>query len=186
MLLWQGNSAFKRRQWSKAIEFYSEAISLCDTNATYYCNRAAAYLELGRYTLCQSYFSAQSISEVSTLNLAYFILCSLKQAEADCDRALLLDRKVRYLQCSHNPMVLWWVTSVALSTLREEFYWIVLDDSDVVTILCCYGNQILTVNFICCFRMLKHIYGVVLQGKQLWITKKHFKVRQFFCHCMNL
>ncbi|XP_066320707.1 outer envelope protein 64, mitochondrial-like [Miscanthus floridulus] len=60
-----GNSAFKRRQWSKAIEFYSEAISLSDTNATYYCNRAAAYLELGR----------------------------LKQAEADCDRALLLDRK---------------------------------------------------------------------------------------------
>nr|ACG26749.1 amidase [Zea mays]ACG29300.1 amidase [Zea mays]ACG30101.1 amidase [Zea mays] len=62
----KGNSAFKRRQWIKAIEFYSEAISLSDTNATYYCNRAAAYLELGRF----------------------------KQAEADCDRALLLDRKV--------------------------------------------------------------------------------------------
>ncbi|KAL6911513.1 hypothetical protein ACP4OV_000318 [Aristida adscensionis] len=61
----KGNSAFKRRQWSKAIEFYSEAIGLNDTNATYYCNRAAAYLELGRF----------------------------KQAEADCDRALLLDRK---------------------------------------------------------------------------------------------
>ncbi|TVU28575.1 hypothetical protein EJB05_20097, partial [Eragrostis curvula] len=61
----KGNSAFKRKEWSKAIEFYSQAISLCDTNATYYCNRAAAYLELGRF----------------------------KQAEADCDRALLLDRK---------------------------------------------------------------------------------------------
>ncbi|XP_062220342.1 outer envelope protein 64, mitochondrial-like [Phragmites australis] len=61
----KGNSAFKRRQWSKAIEFYSEAISLSDTNATYYCNRAAAYLELGHF----------------------------KQAEADCGRALLLDRK---------------------------------------------------------------------------------------------
>uniref|UniRef100_A0A0A9D4E8 Amidase domain-containing protein n=1 Tax=Arundo donax TaxID=35708 RepID=A0A0A9D4E8_ARUDO len=61
----KGNSAFKRKQWSKAIEFYSEAISLSDTNATYYCNRAAAFLELGRF----------------------------KQAEADCDRALLLDRK---------------------------------------------------------------------------------------------
>jgi len=61
----KGNSAFKRRQWSKAVEFYSEAISLSDTNATYYCNRAAAYLELG----------------------------SFKQAEADCDRALLLDKK---------------------------------------------------------------------------------------------
>jgi len=61
----KGNSAFKRRLWSKAVEFYSEAISLSDTNATYYCNRAAAYLELG----------------------------SFKQAEADCDQALLLDKK---------------------------------------------------------------------------------------------
>ncbi|XP_062221969.1 outer envelope protein 64, mitochondrial-like [Phragmites australis] len=61
----KGNSAFKRRQWSKAVEFYSQAISLSDSNATYYCNRAAAYLELGRF----------------------------KQAEADCDRALLLDTK---------------------------------------------------------------------------------------------
>ncbi|KAF8729884.1 hypothetical protein HU200_017345 [Digitaria exilis] len=61
----KGNSAFKGKQWSKAVEFYSEAISLSDANATYYCNRAAAYLELGRF----------------------------KQAEADCDRALLLDRK---------------------------------------------------------------------------------------------
>ncbi|KAJ1281111.1 hypothetical protein BS78_04G283200 [Paspalum vaginatum] len=61
----KGNSAFKRKQWSKAIEYYSEAISLSNTNATYYCNRAAAYLELSRF----------------------------KQAEADCDSALLLDRK---------------------------------------------------------------------------------------------
>ncbi|KAK3155321.1 hypothetical protein QOZ80_2BG0201730 [Eleusine coracana subsp. coracana] len=61
----KGNSAFKGKEWSKAIELYSQAISLNDTNATYYCNRAAAYLELGRF----------------------------KQAEADCDRALLLDRK---------------------------------------------------------------------------------------------
>jgi len=55
--------------------------------------------------------------------------------------------------------------SVALSTLREEFlkvYWIVLDDSDTVLL---WQHQILTVNFICCFRMLKHIYGVVVQGK---------------------
>jgi len=80
---------------------------LSDTNATYYCNRAAAYLELGRYTLYQPYFSAQSFSEVSTLNLAYFILCSFKQAEADCDRALLLDRKVRDFCRCNIPMLLW-------------------------------------------------------------------------------
>uniref|UniRef100_A0A0D3FAM0 Amidase domain-containing protein n=1 Tax=Oryza barthii TaxID=65489 RepID=A0A0D3FAM0_9ORYZ len=61
----KGNSAFKGRKWSKAVEFYSDAIKLNGTNATYYCNRAAAYLELGRY----------------------------KQAEADCEQALLLDKK---------------------------------------------------------------------------------------------
>ncbi|KAM0891980.1 hypothetical protein ACQ4PT_026050 [Festuca glaucescens] len=61
----KGNDSFKRKQWSKAIEFYSEAIELNGTNATYYCNRAAAYLELGRF----------------------------KQAEADCGQALLLDKK---------------------------------------------------------------------------------------------
>lgn len=41
-----------------------------DTNATYYCNRAAAYLELGRF----------------------------KQAEADCDQAFLLDKKVQFAE----------------------------------------------------------------------------------------
>ncbi|PNT69605.1 hypothetical protein BRADI_3g58760v3 [Brachypodium distachyon] len=61
----KGNNSFKIKEWSKAIEFYSEAIKLNDTNAAYYSNRAAAYLELGRF----------------------------KQAEADCDKALLLDKK---------------------------------------------------------------------------------------------
>uniref|UniRef100_A0A0D9VL71 Amidase domain-containing protein n=1 Tax=Leersia perrieri TaxID=77586 RepID=A0A0D9VL71_9ORYZ len=61
----KGNNAFKGRQWNKAVEHYSDAIKLNDTNATYYCNRAAAYIELGCY----------------------------KQAEADCDQALLLDKK---------------------------------------------------------------------------------------------
>ncbi|EEC74029.1 hypothetical protein OsI_08982 [Oryza sativa Indica Group] len=61
----KGNSAFKGRKWSKAVEFYSDAIKLNGTNATYYSNRAAAYLELSRY----------------------------KQAEADCEQALLLDKK---------------------------------------------------------------------------------------------
>lgn len=47
MLNHQGNAAYKGRQWNKAINYYSEAIKLNKTNATYYCNRAAAYLELG-------------------------------------------------------------------------------------------------------------------------------------------
>ncbi|XP_042483308.1 outer envelope protein 64, mitochondrial, partial [Macadamia integrifolia] len=61
----KGNSSFKGRQWNKAVNYYSEAIKLNSNNATYYCNRAAAYLELGCF----------------------------QQAEADCSQAILLDKK---------------------------------------------------------------------------------------------
>ncbi|KAF6148734.1 hypothetical protein GIB67_019342 [Kingdonia uniflora] len=61
----KGNAAFKGRQWNKAVNLYSEAIKLNSENATYYCNRAAAYLELGCF----------------------------QQAETDCSEAILLDKK---------------------------------------------------------------------------------------------
>ncbi|KAK7857549.1 translocon at the outer membrane of chloroplasts 64 [Quercus suber] len=47
----KGNQAFKDKQWQKAIGFYTEAIKLSGKNATYYSNRALAYLELGRVTI---------------------------------------------------------------------------------------------------------------------------------------
>lgn len=46
---WQGNAAFKEKQWQKAVNFYTEAIKLNGKVATYYSNRAAAFLELTRY-----------------------------------------------------------------------------------------------------------------------------------------
>ncbi|XP_050258714.1 translocon at the outer membrane of chloroplasts 64 [Quercus robur] len=61
----KGNQAFKDKQWQKAIGFYTEAIKLSGKNATYYSNRALAYLELGSYL----------------------------QAEADCTQAINLDKK---------------------------------------------------------------------------------------------
>ncbi|XP_047149382.1 translocon at the outer membrane of chloroplasts 64 isoform X2 [Vigna umbellata] len=61
----KGNQAYKDRQWQKAIGFYTEAIKLCSDNATYYSNRAQAYLEHGSYL----------------------------QAEADCTKAISLDKK---------------------------------------------------------------------------------------------
>ncbi|KAF2317493.1 hypothetical protein GH714_023027 [Hevea brasiliensis] len=61
----KGNQAFKDKQWQKAISYYTEAIRLNSKNATYYSNRAAAYLELG----------------------------SFLQAEADCTEAINLDKK---------------------------------------------------------------------------------------------
>lgn len=58
-IFFQGNAAFKGRQWNKAVKYYTEAIKLNMMNATYYCNRAAAYLELGWYEcspVCQLIF----------------------------------------------------------------------------------------------------------------------------------
>ncbi|XP_071733657.1 outer envelope protein 64, mitochondrial-like [Rutidosis leptorrhynchoides] len=61
----KGNAAFKGKQWNKAISFYTEAIKLDESNATFLCNRAAAYLELGCF----------------------------QQAEEDCTKAISLDKK---------------------------------------------------------------------------------------------
>ncbi|PWA74584.1 translocon at the outer membrane of chloroplasts 64 [Artemisia annua] len=61
----KGNNAFKAKSWQKAIGFYSEAIKLNSNNATYFNNRAAAYLELSSFI----------------------------QAEADCTKAIDLDKK---------------------------------------------------------------------------------------------
>lgn len=61
----KGNAAYKGKQWNKAVSFYTEAIKLNDANATYYSNRAAAYLELGCY----------------------------QQAGEDCSKAISLDKK---------------------------------------------------------------------------------------------
>lgn len=61
----KGNQAYKDKQWQKAVGFYTEAIKLSGNNATYYSNRAAAYLELGSFV----------------------------QAEADCTKAINFDKK---------------------------------------------------------------------------------------------
>ncbi|XP_050210620.1 outer envelope protein 64, mitochondrial [Mercurialis annua] len=62
----KGNAAFKGKQWNKAVSYYTEAIKLNGSFATYYCNRAAAYLELGCF----------------------------QQAEEDCSQAISLDKKI--------------------------------------------------------------------------------------------
>ncbi|MED6185271.1 hypothetical protein PIB30_055448 [Stylosanthes scabra] len=61
----KGNAAFKGSQWNKALNYYTEAIKLNGMNATYYCNRAAAYLKLACF----------------------------QQAEEDCNKAILIDKK---------------------------------------------------------------------------------------------
>ncbi|KAL0546104.1 hypothetical protein IC582_016009 [Cucumis melo] len=45
-----GNRAMKSKLYSDAIELYSCAIALCENNAIYYCNRAAAYTQIQKYS----------------------------------------------------------------------------------------------------------------------------------------
>ncbi|KAK8642855.1 hypothetical protein V6N13_012183 [Hibiscus sabdariffa] len=45
----QGNRAMQSKLYPDAIELYSIAVSLCDDNAVYYCNRAAAYTQIHKY-----------------------------------------------------------------------------------------------------------------------------------------
>ncbi|XP_015885695.2 uncharacterized protein LOC107421063 [Ziziphus jujuba] len=46
----QGNKAMQLKQYSDAIELYNCAIALSESNAVYYCNRAAAYTQVHKYT----------------------------------------------------------------------------------------------------------------------------------------
>ncbi|XP_057504923.1 uncharacterized protein LOC130788342 isoform X2 [Actinidia eriantha] len=45
----QGNKAMQSKLYSDAIELYTFAIALCEDNAVYYCNRAAAYTQINHY-----------------------------------------------------------------------------------------------------------------------------------------
>ena len=42
----EGNSAYKAKDFPTAISLYSEAISMCPTEFTYYTNLAAVYFEM--------------------------------------------------------------------------------------------------------------------------------------------
>ncbi|KAI7745372.1 hypothetical protein M8C21_004467 [Ambrosia artemisiifolia] len=46
----QGNKAMQSKVYSDAIELYTIAIALCNDNAVYYCNRAAAYTQNNQHT----------------------------------------------------------------------------------------------------------------------------------------
>ncbi|POS75292.1 protein phosphatase 5 [Diaporthe helianthi] len=45
----KGNDAFKKHDWPTAIDFYSQAIDIDDTEPTYFANRAQAYLKTEAY-----------------------------------------------------------------------------------------------------------------------------------------
>ncbi|XP_068659571.1 uncharacterized protein [Aristolochia californica] len=46
----QGNQAMQSKSYINAVELYTCAIALCQNNAIYYCNRAAAYTQIHKYS----------------------------------------------------------------------------------------------------------------------------------------
>jgi hypothetical protein len=98
-------------------------------------------------------------SELSSY--VHWILCSFKQAEADCDQALLLDKKVSDFLLISRPFSIATYHYCLLLLWRHQKFTILM-------FLCC-----------CCLRMSKHIYDEAPQKSGFWITKKHSKVWQF-------
>ncbi|OVA16872.1 Tetratricopeptide TPR-1 [Macleaya cordata] len=45
----KGNKAMQSKSYSEAIDVYTYAIAICENNAVYYCNRAAAYTQIHKY-----------------------------------------------------------------------------------------------------------------------------------------
>ncbi|CAI5510603.1 unnamed protein product [Closterium sp. Naga37s-1] len=47
-----GNAAYKRKEFESAVEHYSKAVELDDSDVTFLTNRAAVFLEMGKYAEC--------------------------------------------------------------------------------------------------------------------------------------
>ncbi|KAI5075967.1 hypothetical protein GOP47_0008032 [Adiantum capillus-veneris] len=93
----KGNEAFRKKDFKTAILSYSEAIECDEGNATYYSNRAAAYLALGNFHLAETDCS-QAI-DLDKKNVKAYMrrataresLGCLKDADQDFKQALVLE-----------------------------------------------------------------------------------------------
>ncbi|GLT85050.1 hypothetical protein SLE2022_032520 [Rubroshorea leprosula] len=94
----QGNKVMQSKLYRDAIELYSIAIALCENNAVYYCNRAAAYTQIHEYNeavrdcLKSIEIDPNYSKAYSRLGLAYYAQGNYSDAiEKGFKKALLLD-----------------------------------------------------------------------------------------------
>lgn len=94
----KGNRAMQKKLYSDAIELYDCAIALCENNAVYYCNRAAAYTQAHKYSeavgdCLKSIEIDPSYSKAySRLGTAYFVQGNYTDAiNKGFEKALQLD-----------------------------------------------------------------------------------------------
>ena len=92
----EGNSLYREKEFSSAIEKYSSAIKLVETSHVYYNNRSACYLELEQPR--QSLEDALKAVEIDSNYIkawnrivkCYIMLGDMNKARAACDRILSL------------------------------------------------------------------------------------------------
>ncbi|XP_071694244.1 small glutamine-rich tetratricopeptide repeat-containing protein 2-like isoform X2 [Rutidosis leptorrhynchoides] len=101
----QGNKAMQSKLYPDAIERYSVAIALCDDNAVYYCNRAAAYTKTKQYTEaisdCQKAIEIDPsyIKAYSRLGFVYFAQGNFNDAiHKGYKKALQLDPENEFIK----------------------------------------------------------------------------------------
>ncbi|KAL6208281.1 hypothetical protein ACLB2K_019232 [Fragaria x ananassa] len=82
----QGNKAMQSKLYTKAIELYDCAIALCENNAVYHCNRAAAYTQIHKYAeairdcLVSIEIDPNYSKAYSRLGLAFYAVGSYREA----------------------------------------------------------------------------------------------------------
>ncbi|KAG0471637.1 hypothetical protein HPP92_016183, partial [Vanilla planifolia] len=106
----KGNAAFKGKQWNKAVNFYTEAIKLNDSNATLYSNRAAAYLELGCFQQAEAdcsqaiFLDKKNVKAYLRRGTAREMLLSYKEAFEDFKHALVLEPQNKVARCAEKRL----------------------------------------------------------------------------------
>lgn len=68
----KGNEAFQKGRYNEAVELYSKAITLNNTESIYFSNRAQAYKKLGKIE--EALKDAQEAIELDTTNARGHIL----------------------------------------------------------------------------------------------------------------
>ncbi|CAE1277575.1 SGTA [Acanthosepion pharaonis] len=93
----KGNDFMKATKFSEALECYSQAIRLDNTNAVYYCNRAAAYSKLTKHALaiqdcnCALAIDPGYSKAYGRMGMAYLELEDNEQSRECYRKALELD-----------------------------------------------------------------------------------------------
>ncbi|XP_057974136.1 small glutamine-rich tetratricopeptide repeat-containing protein 2 isoform X2 [Malania oleifera] len=121
MLKSQGNRAMQLKLYPDAIELYSCAVALCENNAVYYCNRAAAYTQIHRYT--EAIRDCQKSIEIDpNYSKAYSRLGFAYYAEGNYTDAISKGF-LKALQLDPNNDAVKENIRVAEQKLREELQW---------------------------------------------------------------